>query len=73
MKLKIEVVKEERTVESFAYLQGMHYTGDENYLEYENVKVGVWKGHVVVRRSALLRNWALGNTENHQYTLSMLF
>ena len=36
-KLKIEVVEEESTVESFAYLQGMRYIDDENYLECENV------------------------------------
>ena len=42
-KLKIEVVEEESTVESFAYLQGMRYTDDENYLEYENVEFGEWK------------------------------
>ena len=28
-KLKIVVVEEESTVESFAYLQGMHYTDDK--------------------------------------------
>ena len=36
---------------------------DENNLEYENVKVGEWKGHVVVWRAALLRSGAFGNTE----------
>ena len=63
MELKIEVVEEESTVESFTYLQGMRYTDDENYLEHENVEVGEWKGHVVVWRAALLRSGALGNTE----------
>ena len=56
-KLKIEVV------ESFAYLRGMRYTDDENYLEYENVEVGRLKGYLVVWRAAILRSGALGNTE----------
>ena len=47
-KLKVEVAEEESMVESFAYLQRMRYTNDENYLEYKNVQVGEWKGHVVV-------------------------
>ena len=44
-KLKIDVVEEGSTAESCAYLQGMRYSADENYLEYDNVKVSEWKGH----------------------------
>ena len=40
-KLKVEVVEEEITVESFAYLEGMRCVGDENYLEYQNVELEI--------------------------------
>ena len=38
-KLKIEVGEEESTVESFAYIQGICYTDDENYLELRMLKI----------------------------------
>ena len=38
--LKTEVVEEESTLESFAYLEGMRSVDDENYFEYQNVEVG---------------------------------
>ena len=33
-KFRFEIVDKESTVESFAYLQGMSFVDDENYLEF---------------------------------------
>ena len=52
-----QILEEESTVESLpTYLQGMCYTDDENYLEYENVEQS-WRVEGTRRtqkRSALL-------------------